>query len=91
MEHKVKKLAKRFLHYGVWQRDSWIVRIDGEEHDFRDLAKKYGIKLKDADKPKKSKKQINIDVKVEEHADLEKPLDSGHTEIDGDGDSEVSE
>lgn len=31
-------------------------------------------------KPKKTAKPINIDVKVEEHADLERTLESGHTQ-----------
>lgn len=33
---------------------------------------------------KKSTKPINIDVKVEEHADLERTLETGHTEESGD-------
>ena len=35
-------------------------------------------------KPKKTSKPINIDVKVEEHADLERTLETGHTEESGD-------
>lgn len=31
-------------------------------------------------KPKKVSKQLNIDVEVEEHADLERTLESGHTQ-----------
>lgn len=34
-------------------------------------------------KPKKSPKPINIDIEVK-HADLERPLETGHTEESGD-------
>jgi len=34
--------------------------------------------------PKKTANTINIDVKVEEHADLERPLETGHIEESGD-------
>ncbi len=34
--------------------------------------------------PKKSAKPINIDVKVEQDADLERPLETRHTEESGD-------
>lgn len=91
MEQQIKKIAHRSIIDGVWQKDSWEVTIGGKTHDFRDLAKAHGIELKGADKHKKTKKQINTDVKVEEHADLEQPFDSGHSEEHGDGDSEGSE
>lgn len=34
--------------------------------------------------PKKTQNPINIDVKVENNADMERPLETGHTEESGD-------
>lgn len=61
-----------------------MLKVGGEKIHLEDYAKQHGITLP------KSKNQINTDVE-EKHADLEESLDSGHTEIDGDGDSEGSE
>lgn len=80
MEHKWLRL---FDAHGNWTgRSDRQIQVDGEWHDLDDYAKKHGIDLP------KSKKHINTGKK---NADLEQSHDSGHTEIDGDGDSEVSE
>tara|TARA_R110000782_G_scaffold75020_3_gene149840 strand:- start:1607 stop:1861 length:255 start_codon:yes stop_codon:yes gene_type:complete len=63
------------------------ITIGGVEHDLDQYAKQHGIELPDA---KNSKKTINTDVE-EKHEDLERPLDSGDTEVDGDGDSKSTE
>ena len=47
--------------------------------------------VEDSKKHTKPKKQVNIDIEEKADADMGQPLDSGHTEIDGTGDSEVSE
>ena len=80
---------------GVWTKPERKIKVDGEWHDLDEYAKKVGVHLPDTYEQehgmlKKSKKQVNTDIK-EKHADMEQPLDSGHTEVDGDGDSESSE
>ena len=81
MEHKWLRL---FDSHGNWtgSPDRTVKLDDGSVHSIDDLAKKHGIDLPE------SKKHINTGKK---NADLEQSHDSGHTEIDGDGDSEVSE
>ena len=89
MEQKVRKIARRNIVDGVWTRESFDVKIDGKTYDIRDLCKTYDIEL--YSKPKDFK-PINIDIVTDkDYADMEEPLDSGDTEIDGDGDSEGSE
>ena len=61
-----------------------MLSIGGEKIHIDDYAKQHGITLP------KGKKPINTDIE-EKHADMEQSLDSGHTEVDGDGDSESSE
>ena len=80
MEKKLQKIAHRLIVDGKWTKDSYDVTIDGKQYDFRDLAKQHGIKF-DA----KAKKQVNT------NADMGKTLDSGHTEVDRDGDSKSEE
>jgi hypothetical protein len=89
MEEHVRKIAKRCIVDGVWTKEEFDVTIGGKSYDIRDLCKQYGIELNS--KPK-SKIQVNIQsITDKDYADLEQPLDSGDTEGDGDGDSEVSE
>ena len=76
MEKQVHKIANRCIVNGEWIRDTYDVVIDGETHDFRDLAKQHGIEM-----GSKSKKQINTDVE-EKHEDMERSHDSGDTEVD---------
>ena len=80
MEKQVQKIAHRSIVDGKWIKDSYEVTIDGKQYDFRDLAKNHGIKL-----DTKAKKQVNTD------ADMGKTHDSGHTEIDRDGNSKSEE
>lgn len=76
MEHKFLRLYKN----GVWcGSPDRTIRVDGVEHNLDEYAKKHGIQLPDA-------KQ-----KVNNYADLEQPLDSGDTEVDGTGDSQSEE
>ena len=84
MEHKFLRLFKD----GVWTGNAdRTIRVGGVTHDLDDYAKANGIDLPDAGK---SKKTINIDIEVKDE-DLERPLDTGSTDIDGDGDSESTE
>jgi len=92
MKHK---FLKNFDKDGNWTKPTRMIRIKkGDEIitvDMDEYAKSMGIELPDAKKPK-AKKQINIDIVTDnDYADLEQPHDSGHSEIDGDGDSEGSE
>ncbi len=71
-----------YLHNGEWTGPDQI-RVNGI---WVDVAPYLGKQSK----PKKVEKTINIDIE-EKHADMEEPLDQGHTEVDGNGDSEESE
>ena len=72
---------KPYLKDGVWTGPAQI-RDNGVWVDVANYLQK----------PKKPKPQVNIDIVTDEdYADLEQPLDSGDTEVDGDGDSEISE
>ncbi len=94
MEKQVHKIASRCIVDGVWIKDSYEVTINGEKHDFRDLAKSFGIDLPNQPnapiKPKK-KKQINIDKQEDSYGDMEQALDTESIEEHGDGDSESTE
>lgn len=56
-----------------------------------DYAEQHGIELPEPKNSKKSKKQVNIDIQEDSHADMERQDHSGDTKVDGDGDSEESE
>lgn len=86
MEKQVHKIANRSIVDGKWTRDSYDVVIDGETHDFRDLAKEFGIKI-----DSKSKKTINTDVEEKSYGDMGQAPDDGCAEEHGNGDSEGSE
>ena len=81
MEHKWLKL---FVD-GVWtgNPDRTIRLNNGEVVDLDEYAKSKGIELPDA--KQKHKKEVNS------YADMGQPLDEGHPEIDGDGDSQGEE
>ena len=86
------KWMRNFDADGNWTKPTRELRImnshgEIEIHDLDEYAKANGIELPDA---KNSKKTINIDIE-DKHEDLERPLDSGDTDIDGDGDSESTE
>lgn len=85
----MQKQPKWFVNFdkdGNWTKPTRTIRVNGIVHDLDQYAAKHGIKLPD------SKPQINIDIVTDkDYADLEQPLDSGDTEVDGDGDSEISE
>jgi hypothetical protein len=84
MEHRFLNL---FVN-GVWTGNpDRSISIAGVKHDMDEYAKQHGIELPDA---KKSKKTINTDVE-KKYEDMEQSLDSGDTEVDGDGDSESTE
>lgn len=87
MEHK---WLRNFDQDGNWTKAERTISVNGVKHDLDEYAKEHGIELPDG-KKSKPKKQVNIDIKDEDYADLEESHDSGHTEIDGDGDSEGSE
>jgi len=83
MEHKFLKL---FVD-GKWTgKKDRSISVDGVKHNMDEYAKAHGIELPDS----KGKKQINTDVE-EKHEDMERSHDSGHTDIDGDGNSESTE
>jgi hypothetical protein len=71
---------KPYLQNGEWTGPEEI-RVDG---------KWVKVDAYLTTKPKKVEKHINIDIE-DNHADMDEPFDQGHTEIDGDGDSESSE
>ncbi len=87
----MSKILRLFDADGNWTGNpDHSITVNGVKHDVYEYAKANGIEL--PGKPhKKSKKQVNTDIQEKEHADLEQSHDSGHTEIDGDGDSEGSE
>ncbi len=82
MEHK---FLRNFDQDGNWTKPERTIVVNGEKHDLDQYAEEHGIKLPDG------KKQINIDIQEESHADMEQPFDQGSTEVDGNGDSEESE
>ena len=90
-------MKKLRLHILFDQDGKWLgnkdrtITCDGESITIDEYAEKHGITLPDAKDTKKSKKQVNIDIEEKADADMGQPLASGHTEIDGTGDSEVSE
>ena len=88
MEQQVHKIARRSIVNGKWIRDSYDIIINGETHDFRDLAKQFGIEMPDAIE---SKKKINKDIQEHEDADMGSSHHSGDTEEHGDRDSESTE
>ena len=83
MEHK---FLKNFDKNGIWTKEDRTIRIQGVEHDMDEYAKEHGIELPDS--KSKPKKQVNIDIQEEEHADMENKDHAGATEIDGNGNSE---
>lgn len=83
MEHK---FLKNFDKNGIWTKEDRTIRIQGVEHDMDEYAKEHGIELPDS--KSKPKKQVNIDIQEEEHADMEHKDHTGDTEIDGNGNSE---
>ena len=89
MKHK---FLRNFDTYGVWTKESRdiAVEVNGtiQVVNMDEYAKEHGIELPDSKKHTKPKKQVNIDIQEEEHADMGQPLDSEHTEIDGKRDSE---
>ena len=58
---------------------------NGEMHDVFEYAKKHGIELPG------HKKDINTDIKEEDHGDMGQTSDEGSAEEHGNGDSEGSE
>ena len=78
MEKKIQQIAKR-LHdsEGNWMgsKDK-MVTINGEKHNFDDLAKQYNIDLPKASKPKA---KVNK-VEEERHADMGQTHTEGHTD-----------
>mgnify|MGYP003627684900 FL=1 len=87
MEHKFLRL---YID-GVWTGNAdRTIRVNHVVHDLDQYAQEHGIQLPDS-KTHKAKmvesKQKNKD-KVNSYADMEQSLDSGDTEIDGDGNSE---
>ena len=92
MKHK---FLRNFDTNGVWTKESRdiAVEVNGtiQVVNMDEYAKEHGIELPDSKKHTKPKKQVNIDIEEKADADMGQPLDSGHTEIDGTGDSEVSE
>ena len=109
MKDKVLKISKRYhTSDGLWIGPvDYKVKINGEEHDYRDLAKEYGIvppmettpwedtptKPTSPSAPIKpnKKKQINTDIEEKSYGDLEQTHDSASAEEYGDGDSESTE
>ena len=83
MEHKWLKL---FVD-GVWtgNPDRTIRLNNGEVVDLDEYAKSKGIELPEHKPSKKKEKEVNS------YADMGQPLDAGHPEIDGDGDSQGEE
>ena len=94
MEKQVHKIAHRNIVDGKWIKDSYTVTVDGKEHDFRDLAKQFGIDLPNQPnapiKPKKQK-QINTDIEEKSYGDMEQAQSPESVEEHGDGDSESTE
>lgn len=86
MDKQVHKIANRCIVDGKWTMNTYDVVIDGETHDFRDLAKQHGIKM-----GSKSKKTINTDIEEESYGDMGQAPDSGSAQEHGNGDSEGSE
>ena len=82
------KFLTFFDEHGNWLGNpDRSIRVNGVVHNLDEYAKEHGIELPDS---KKSKKSINTDIE-EKHEDMEQSLDSGDTEVDGDGDSESTE
>lgn len=54
-----------------------MLTIQGKKVKLEDYAKQHGITL-----PKKSKKQVNTDVKEKEDADMGQSQDQGYPEVD---------
>jgi len=81
MEHRFLQL---FVD-GKWMgKKDRSISVDGVKYNMDEYAKAHGIELPEG------KKQINTDVE-EKHEDMERSHDSGHTDIDGDGNSESTE
>ena len=91
MEHKWMRLFKD----GKWtgRPDRMLVLSDGKEHSIDDLAKQHGLTLPDngSHKPKKHKKEINIDIEEPRHEDLESAFSTGDPEEHDGGDSQSEE
>ena len=85
---KIAKIQRYFDAQGNYHgpKDHKI-KVNGEEYDLYDYAKKHGIELPG----KKSKKQINTDVEEKDHGDLESTFRDGSAEEHGVGDSESTE
>ncbi len=80
---KIAKIHRYFDADGNYHGPAdYKFKINGEQHDVYEYAKEHGIELPG----KKSKKAINTDIE-KKHEDMEQSLDSGDTEVDGDGDS----
>ena len=87
MEHRFLTL---FVN-GKWTGNAdRTIRIKGVVHDMDQYAAENGIALPDSKPNKKHKKQINIDIKEKDNADMGHQDDSGDHEVDGNGDSEDS-
>ncbi len=87
----MSKILRLFDADGNWKGNpDHSITVNGVKHDVYEYARANGIELP-GKKHKKAEKQINTDIQDKDYADLEESLDSGHTEIDGDGDSEGSE
>lgn len=86
---KAERLLRRFDADGkyIGPADK-TVRVDGVRYDMYEYAKSQGIKLPEHKEHKPKKKE---DKEVNSYADMGQPLDEGHPEIDGDGDSQGEE
>ena len=88
MKHNWLRL---FDSEGNWQGSpDHKIRVNGEEHDVFEYAKKHGIEI--PNKPNapiepNKKKQINIDEEEQSYGDMEQAQDPGSVEEHGDGDS----
>ena len=87
MEHRWMKL---FDADGNWTRSERKIKVEGVEWDLDEYAKEHGIELPSGPTAPSKPNKINTDIK-EKHEDMERPHDSGDTDIDGDGDSESTE
>ena len=83
---KIAKIHRYFDADGNYSGPAdYQIKVNGEQHDLFDYAKKHGIDLPVKHKTKKAKKEVNS------YADLEETFNQGDFEVDGDGDSQGEE
>lgn len=89
------KFLRGFDSDGVWTKESRMIRVDENgvvrEVDMDEYANEHNIDLPDAQKHKKSKKTINIDIEDKGYGDMEQTFSDGSAEEHGDGDSKSTE